>query len=112
MSRRNPPRTAAPNGRPMRFAHPFFTPLPHSARSPHPAHGGRMSQWIAQVLGPIPPAIGASVMQLDAIIGAQGTREIANNGAIRFHAVGDTGREKAGSQQEDVSIAMAADFDP
>src|SRR5206468_2051249 len=46
------------------------------------------------------------------IIGAAGTEEIETLGAIRFHAVGDTGRTKSGNQQEDVADDMTLDFHP
>ena len=49
-------------------------------------------------------------MTLADIIGTQGSKDIENSGAIRFHAVGDTGRS-ANSPQGDVAQAMQVDFD-
>jgi hypothetical protein len=48
-------------------------------------------------------------MTLADVIGAQGETDVANSGAISFHAVGDTGRS-ANSPQGAVAEAMATDF--
>jgi hypothetical protein len=49
-------------------------------------------------------------MTLADVIGTQGSKGIENSGALRLHAVGDTGRS-ANSPQGDVAQAMQADFD-
>jgi hypothetical protein len=94
---------------PLRFAHPFFTPVPPDQRSPVPGVGQRMLDHIAGRLEPIPTPQGDSVMALADIIGAAGAAAITQAGKIAFHAVGDTGRS-ANSPQGDVAEAMAKDF--
>ncbi len=39
---------------PLRFAHPFFSPVPPSARAGDPAHGARMLDHMNSTLGPVP----------------------------------------------------------
>jgi predicted phosphodiesterase len=52
-------------------------------------------------------------MQLAEIIGGPGVAEIQAAGAIRFQAVGDTGRPDVhNTNQESVATQMSSDFDP
>jgi calcineurin-like phosphoesterase family protein len=51
-------------------------------------------------------------MTLDDVIGAAGAAEIASIGAIRFHAVGDTGRPGHNDQQQAVADDMTLDYQP
>jgi calcineurin-like phosphoesterase family protein len=95
---------------PLRFAHPFYTSQPVAARKPVPGVGTRLVDYIKGNLEPIPPPTRTPNMTLADIIGTQGSKDIENSGAIRFHAVGDTGRS-ANSPQGDVAQAMQADFD-
>ena len=95
---------------PLRFAHPFYTSQPVAARKPVPGVGTRLIDYIKGNLEPIPAPTRTPNMTLADIIGAQGSKDIENSGAIRFHAVGDTGRS-ANSPQGDVAQAMQADFD-
>jgi hypothetical protein len=102
---------ASAGRKPSRFANPFFAEsaqvLNAAARPPRTGGGGS-----GNALGPIPPPSRDPVMNLEEIIGVEGTREITDIGTIRFHCVGDTGREKGGSEQEDVSHDMALDYHP
>lgn len=98
------------SSQPLRFAHPFYTSLPVAARKPVPGVGTRLVEYIKGNLEPIPAATRTPNMTLADIIGTQGSKDIENCGAIRFHAVGDTGRS-ANSPQGDVAKAMQADFD-
>ena len=102
-----------PASPPMRFAHPFYTSKPPGQRTPRPGvYGQRIRDWASQHLGPIPKPTRDPVMNLADIIGAAGVKEITDNGSIRFHSVGDTGRTKGGAEQEDVAIKMTNDFNP
>jgi len=95
----------------LRYAHPFFTPVPPPRRPVAPKLAAkRMSQWISQKLGPIPKPSRDPQMDLAEIIGTQGVQEIQNAGSIRFHATGDTGRPTPSTSQEDVSLAMTRDY--
>jgi len=51
-------------------------------------------------------------MNLADIIGADGVKEIVDNGSVRFHSVGDTGRTMGGTEQQDVAIDMTNGFHP
>src|SRR3954470_9707738 len=51
-------------------------------------------------------------MTLDDVIGDVGLQEVLQAGAIRFHAVGDTGRPGGGERQVEVADDMALDFHP
>jgi predicted phosphodiesterase len=51
-------------------------------------------------------------MTLTDIVGADGTAAITNNGAIRFHAVGDTGNVTNSEKQQEVADDMALDYHP
>jgi hypothetical protein len=76
-----------------RFAQPFFTTTPPERRPVDPTTGTRsMAEFAVSKLGPIPPPSREPVMELSEIIGQSGVDEIKATGAIRFHAVGDTGR--------------------
>ncbi|HEX4588824.1 MAG TPA: metallophosphoesterase, partial [Gemmataceae bacterium] len=93
-----------------RFAHPFFTAAPPSERQPV---GGliRMTDWSRQQLGPVPPVARGGLMTLTDVIGAAGAAEVEAAGAIRFHALGDTGVGQA-DDAERVSEEMAGDYTP
>jgi len=93
----------------LRFAHPFFTTTPANARAPVPGVGTQLLNYIQGNLQPIPAAKRTPTMALADVIGAQGATDIANSGAISFHAVGDTGKS-ANSPQGAVAEAMATDF--
>jgi hypothetical protein len=97
-----------------RFAHPFFTTTPPDQRQIDPKTGVRsMSQFATARLGPIPPPSRNPVMDLSEIIGQPGVDEIKAAGAIRFHAVGDTGRAAGDTtSQEQIANAMTSDYDP
>jgi hypothetical protein len=72
-----------------------------------------MADWISQKLGPIPKPTRDPSMKLEEIIGAAGASEIQAAGSIRFHAVGDSGRQDIhNTNQENVAQNMASDFDP
>jgi len=91
-----------------RYAHPFFTTTPPAQR--RPVNGNtRMTDWSKQQLGPVPPASGASRMDLADVIGAEGVTEIQGVGEVRFHALGDSGVGMA-QEAEQVSDAMATDY--
>ena len=107
--------TARPNkSPPLRFAHPFFTTTPPEQRQIDAKTGTqRMSQFAVGKLGPIPPPSRAPVMDLSEIIGHPGVDEIQATGAIRFHAIGDTGRPGGDSTpQGQIADAMTSDYDP
>src|SRR2546423_447420 len=99
---------------PLRYAHPFFTTTPPGRRPPtFSVHGPRMSSWIAEKSGPIPPPQRNPVVELSEIIGSEGVKEIEAEGTIRFHAVGDTGRPDVhNAHQEGVADQMARDYSP
>jgi len=104
-----------PQREPLRFAHPFFTAAPPLRRAmrgvPGAPRASRMLDFIHARMGAIPPAKGQLVMTLADIIGAKGSTEIENSGAIRFHATGDTGRVQGASDaQEEVANAMTSDY--
>ena len=99
---------------PLRFAHPFFTTTPPAQRQIQAKTGTRrMADFATSKLGPIPAPSRAPVMDLSEIIGQPGVDEIKAAGAIRFHAVGDTGRAAGdNTPQEQISDAMTSDYDP
>jgi hypothetical protein len=112
MAKKQSPVRAA-RGTQLRYAHPFFTSTPPALRSVSVrTQTARMSQWTAGQVGPIPPPRQPNTIALADIIGAAGVEEIQNAGAIRFHAVGDTGRDKGGSEQHDVAMEMTNDYHP
>ena len=99
--------SAAP---PMRYAHPFFTTTPVAER-PMTPFGRRMTDFILQNLGPIPtPRVSPPIMTLASVIGAAGAAAINATGKIRFHAMGDTGRQGGTPQEEAVAAQMGADY--
>ena len=102
-------RTPARKTPTLRFAHPFFTTTPPEARASVPGVGKQLLTHIQGKLLPIPPVKRTPTMTLADVIGAQGETDVANSGAISFHAVGDTGRS-ANSPQGAVAEAMATDF--
>ena len=107
-------RTRTPGPEPLRYAHPFFTSTPVAERAVSHATGTTsMAQFASKDLGPIPaPSSPAATMKLEDIIGAPGVAEIKSVGAIRIHAVGDTGRPTGvDTAQEAVAEAMSSDFD-
>jgi hypothetical protein len=93
-----------------RYAHPFFRDTPTTQRVRHKLSAQNMASWISQKLGPIPKPKGASVMELNQIIGDQGVAEITQAKQIVFHAVGDTGRPNGNGPQEQVAQAMENDY--
>src|ERR1700724_453166 len=95
---------------PLRFAHPFFTTtLPEQRPIDAKTGTQRMSQFAVAKLGSIPPPSRVPAMDLSEIIGQPGVDEIKAAGAIRFHAVGDTGRPGASSTpQEQMANAMTS----
>jgi len=93
----------------LRFAHPFFTDLPPAERQPF-LGARRMTEHVEVHLEPIPRVSGESKMTLADVVGRDGAAAIAGEGAISFHAIGDTGHEN-GQAQEYVAEAMTADFD-
>src|SRR5262245_34214504 len=97
-----------------RFAFPFFTPTPPEQRPIDPKTGTRrMSQFATAKLGPITPPSREPVMDLSEIIGQPGVDEIKAAAAIRFHAVGDTGRPGGdASEQGHIADRMKEDYDP
>jgi hypothetical protein len=107
------PSSTGSAGKPLRYAHPFFTSIPPAERRPDFSQfGQRMSEWAQRDLGPIPaPRTETSVLELSDVIGADGVKEIESSGAMKFHAVGDTGRPTGSDPaQEDVANQMAADY--
>jgi len=99
---------------PLRYAQPFFTTTPPEQRPVSPATNTKsLSQFASQRLGPIPKPTRDPTMQLKDIIGQPGTDEIQAAGAIRLHAMGDTGRPGgANTAQEQVAQGMTSDYDP
>lgn len=97
---------------PLRYVHPFFTSTPPELRTPSPHAPGntRMSEWTAGQVGPIPPPKQPDLINLTDVIGASGVQEIQDSGIIRIHAVGDTGRQKGGNEQDEVALEMTNDF--
>lgn len=94
----------------QRFAHPFFLPTPYAARQPFKGHT-HMKGWSKTQLGPLPPVTKDSTMTPDGVIGTDGTNEIEQAGALRFHALGDSGVGQA-QEAENVSDEMATDYNP
>jgi len=91
-----------------RYAHPFVTNTPVAQRKATPV-GKRMTDYIAGQILPISAVKGDSSMTLEDVIGTDGANEIAAEKELTFHTVGDTG-EPHGTSQEDVALAMAADY--
>ena len=72
-----------------------------------------MASWIAEKSGPIPRPRRAPLVRLSELIGTAAVEETEAEGAIRFHAVGDTGRPDVhNTNQEGVAEQMAADYTP
>ena len=114
-ARKTPPsRGRTPRAAPLRFAHPFFTATPVAQRTVSPRTSTTsLAQFAAERLGIIPPPTRTPIMELKDIIGQPGTDEIQHAGAIRFHAIGDTGRQGGdNTPQEQVAEAMTSDYDP
>lgn len=115
--KRTPRKTAMPRktkSTPLRFAQPFFTATPPAQRAVSPAtNTTNLRQFASQKLGPIPKPMRDPTMQLQDIIGQPGTDEIQAVGAIKFHAMGDTGRPGgANTPQEQVADGMTGDYNP
>src|SRR5215831_17987860 len=107
------PAPNTPQAEPLRYAHPYYTSTPPDKRPKSPTFGRRALDWSNAQLGPIPAPHGDAVMRLADVIGAVGAAEIAQQGAILFHAVGDTGRHGGNhDDQEQVAARMAQDFHP
>jgi hypothetical protein len=94
---------------PLRFAHPFFTPIPPAARKAT-THGRRMTDHVKGTLHPIPKIKGTSIMTLADLIGTTDAQGVEASGRLRFHTTGDTGK-RADSPQGQVANAMSADYD-
>jgi len=71
----------------------------------------RMTDWSKKQLGPVPPIVRSGKMTLAEVIGDAGVAEIEAVGAIRFHALGDSGVGSA-QEAEQVSEEMAGDYKP
>ncbi len=93
-----------------RYAHPFYLPAIHAQRKPFKGQS-RMTDWSKKQLGPIPPVVRGGRMDLSEVIGADGVKEIADLGEIRFHALGDSGVGMA-QEAEQVAGEMATDYQP
>ena len=102
-------KSKSPKSAVLRFAHPFFTPLPPAQRKNIPGVGNRMQTFIATKLEKIPAPLREPTMQLSEIIGLPGVTDIQKAGSISFHAVGDTGHEN-GLMEEQVAVAMSTDY--
>ena len=106
------PRTTTAHPAPSRYVHPFFG-VPPAKRQPLPGTQAKsFTEYSQSKLGPIPKPTRKPLMTLDEIIGAEGAKEITKAGSIRFHAVGDTGRQKGGNEQQEVAMQMENDFHP
>jgi hypothetical protein len=114
MAKKATPKVRAPKPAVSRFAHPFFTTTPPQQRQVDAKTGVRsMSEFATTRLGSIPPPSRNAVMDLSEILGQTGVDEIKATGAIRFHAVGDTGRAAGDTtSQEQIANAMTSDYDP
>jgi hypothetical protein len=95
----------------LRFAHPFYTPMPIEHRATVEGIGTRMTDYIKTQLEPIPDPIRDPTMMLSEIIGDAGVAEIEQAGALIFHSVGDTGME-TGNTEQMVADAMSQDYNP
>jgi len=118
-AKRTAKKTARSGGRtpraiPLRFAHPFFTDTPVADRAVSARTSTTsLAQFAADKLGIVPPPTRDPLMELKEIIGQPGTDEIQHAGAIKFHVIGDTGRQGGdNSPQEQVAEAMTGDYDP
>src|SRR5216684_5922529 len=98
----------------LRFAHPFFTTTPVPDRSVSARTSTTsLAQFASDKLGIVPRPTRDPLMELKDIIGQPGTDEIQQAGAIKFHVIGDTGRQGGdNSPQEQVAQAMTGDYDP
>jgi Calcineurin-like phosphoesterase len=92
----------------QRYAHPFYLPVPSSDRQPIDG-ATHMTEWSKKQLGPIPSVKGKSSLTLEDVIGTEGTTEIEQAGALRFHALGDSGVGNA-QEAEDIAGEMATDY--
>lgn len=97
---------------PLRYVHNFVGVDP-AKRKPLPGtHATSFTEYSQSKLDPIPKPTRKPLMTLDDIIGASGSKEIAQAGSIRFHSVGDTGRQKGGNEQQEVAMRMTEDYQP
>ncbi len=105
-------RREAGGSAPMRYAHPFFTAqAPDERPANFSAFGQRMTDWIAADLGEIPePHTKESVLDLADVLGQDAIDQITAKGAIKFHAVGDTGQTAVHGVQEELANQMARDY--
>src|ERR1700682_1454931 len=103
-----------PRATPLRFAHPFFTAIPVADRAVSArTNTTSMATFASDKLGIVPAPTRPPLMELKEIIGQPGTDEIQHAGAIKFHVIGDTGRQGGdNSPQEQVAEAMTGDYDP
>jgi hypothetical protein len=92
---------------PSRYAHPDYS----TAQSATGGADAKKTQWSKSQLGPVPATKDKGVIDLASIIGADGVKEIAALGEIRFHAVGDSGVGHA-DEAEQVADDMATDYKP
>src|SRR5919202_1618259 len=102
-------RTQRTSREPLRFAHPFFTPVSPEERPAGP-YGRRMLDFVKAQLQRIPEPTRPPVMTLADIVGAPSAQAIEATGHLRFHTVGDTGKG-LDTEQGVVAQAMRDDFD-
>ncbi len=97
----------------LRFAHPYFSPLPPDQRPKDAVHGQQMLDYIQGTLHTIPPVKGAAAMTLADVIGKDATTRIAAAKQITFHVAGDTGVPETDHETKQVLVAdaMAKDYD-
>jgi predicted phosphodiesterase len=96
------PLAAHPPLKPSRFARPLAVPPP-------PVVAMAPARTPAQ-LQPIPKLNGNGVIPLAAVVGDPGAADITAAGAMRFHAMGDTGGRGSRGAQENVAQHMTGDF--
>src|SRR5262249_53461922 len=89
---------------PSRYARPLAVSVPAATVIPR-AHQPAELQTV-------PPLRGSGVISLADVVGTPGANEIAAAGAMRFHAMGDTGGRGSRGAQESVARHMTGDFSP
>jgi hypothetical protein len=99
---------------PLRFAHPYFSPLPPEQRPKDAVYGRQMLDHIKVKLHKIPPLKRATPMTLADVIGQEASDHIAAAKQITFHVAGDTGVPETDHETNQVLVAeaMAKDYDP
>lgn len=97
----------------LRFAHPYYTPIPAAARPTVPKRGKRMLDHIQGTLHTIPGIKrNKGCWSLDEVIGAQGAAAIEASGKITIHLAGDTGVPETDHETRQIMVAeaMAQDY--